>query len=259
MKILLFLSLLATGPAPQPVTPPQAVEQSFSRRILDALYSLIWPMGKFDSDLETTLGRVSQKSGDAPDVMNLYLVRAVDGTATEWRSARGGQDPVFCADEGALFYRRGSELWRETLKVTAQTAEPAGPPARIAGVRVKHLYACVRVPDAAGAALWADDEHGKLRWLVPANTRATSSAWRALPPDFAVSRAEDLVASIMVLRSMRPGGLAAFVSDGRLVGQRAGSPERSLLSQSPVQFFGYPMWLGDRDLLIINGAEGGKP
>src|SRR5437879_2656686 len=71
-------------------TAKRPARKSIPEPLVEQIYRLIWPMGKFDGDLAKAVTKSTQRGG-VPQIVRLYLVRtdASDTRVSEWRSARG--------------------------------------------------------------------------------------------------------------------------------------------------------------------------
>lgn len=124
------------------MTPAAAPNDKAAEGLLDRLYHLVWPAGRFAGDIDKLVQRTTQKGNAVPDLPRLYLVNTKEQTATEWKSARGAVEPAYCAQEQLLFYRRGNRLVKEKLRVVGTSAEPTSKPALVDAVEIGHLHAC---------------------------------------------------------------------------------------------------------------------
>ncbi len=217
---------------------------------LERLYALIWPGGRFQGDLDQIVSRSTQKSNVPIGLGRMYLVHYREGVIAEIEEARGGLEPAFCARQGLLLLRRRDHLERLRLDVSAPGgAVAAGPSRPIEGVEVSRLYACTNEPEH-GAVAWVDDSAGRTRRLAVEGEARWLGEVEG-PGDAARRRA---VHAARVLQGVRPDGVAVRVSDRRLVGSRS-RDERWLIASSPFSFFGFPVWLGSSDLLVVMATE----
>jgi len=78
--------------------------------------------------------------------------------------------------------------------------------------------------------------------------------WTDLPKNLSDQPAKELLSEAMISRSIRSDGLGALTLEGRLIGLRTGLSSPLLLSQASLEFNGYPLWLGDHDLLLVHSS-----
>lgn len=246
VRVVSLLVLVACGAGAAQAQPSPAAAPS---TLLDRLYRIIWPAGRFEGDLAALVAQHTQKAGGVPELPRLYLVDVQSRTATEWRSARGALDPVYCAAQGLLLYRRGAAVVAESVRTLPDALEASSPPRLLAGVDVRHLYACVSGERAEPVAVAADTQ-GVVRGLRVDD----QPGWVDLTGDLAGATDADALDKLQILRGVRPDGFAVSVSNHRLVGERKEAPERFVVVASDLAFFGYPAWAGATRFLFVNGS-----
>jgi hypothetical protein len=251
--ILIALGLFLQQ-APVPAVPPSSgksasANPSAYKAALDRLYRLIWPLGRSKVDLLSAVSSSTEKSAPGGGVAHLYVVNAATKTMREWSSAAGASQPVVCPDAKALFYRRGSGLVKETIRLTEGDVSAVDQPKKFAGVTVARLYACTE-DQKGGVALWAEDDGGTIRIL---RVREDSVAWEDLPRDNVLSpiEAEELADNLQQMRSIRPDGFIVWIKNHQLLGRKGQEQEAALLVDSDLSFSGSPSWIGESEFLFV--------
>jgi len=231
-----------------PQQPPHPVTHQENETLLRWLYRLIWP-----KDTKVNLGNAiiasTEKSAPGAGVSRLYLVNASTGTASEWPSAAGANEPTICPDATDLFYRRDTRLFKETVRLTSEGVSAATSPRRVQGVVLTRLYACTQ-DGKGGVALWAENGDGTIRVL---RVLEGSASWEDLPSDniLKILQPQKVAEDLQYFRSMRPDGFVVWIRDHQLLGQKGASTEPSLLVHSDHSFSGSPSWIGDSQFLFV--------
>jgi len=221
-------------------------------RLWSELYRLIWPRGRFEGNLDDIVRRSTQKSASLAGAPRLYVTHYTEGVLQEWQTARGGVDPVYCARDKRLVYRRANGLEQQVVRLGGSNLVAHSPPAPIENIEVTRLHVCVD-SDEYGSILWVSVADGRLRqlaigrdeprWLddvkinAPEGTREGTSLH--------IARA---------MQGLRPNGVLVSVSDHRLVGEDSKDKRKWLIKSSPYLFFGYPVWIKDSDLVVVNAS-----
>jgi hypothetical protein len=219
------------------------------------LFKLLWPIGRYEGDLSTTVTRNTEK-GSPGGFRRLYAVDTSSGRWSELRSARGAADAVVCPDGEQLFYRRETELVREILAISGNVLKTRGEPGILNGVEATRLFACV-VDASNQLSLWAEttDQPPVVRVLRPG---PDAWSWTDVPPELGAADAKarkKLAETLALLRSVRPDATRAFVRDWRLLQQtKAGKPTFLVDTEGP-QFRGVPLWVGTTTWLVVAGSE----
>jgi hypothetical protein len=230
--------------------------QSQSRSLLDALYSLVWPDGRFNGDLLNVVSKSTQKGTSSHGGARLYLVDAGTGTATAWPSTDSAADPVFCPSDRTLYYRRGDAIAADALEVADTGVKRSGGAIRLSGPPLRSLVACAALHGRS--VLWIQTVEGHLvrvsrRGATLVDERGDDS------PDLAGVAQETLAERLRVLRAIRPDGFAVSVLNGALVADRPGRERYLLVKSSSIEFFGIPTWVQGTDVLFVTGAREASP
>jgi hypothetical protein len=240
----------------QPATnrPAQNQKSAPALSLLDKLYRLVWPAGRFQGDLVRTVAKNTEKGTTAPDNPQLYLVDAGKFTAAIWKAGAGASEPVVCAADRTLFYRRMGRIVAEPLRIDRGRIEPSGPAVELSAV-AGSLVACTAAADAS--VLWLlSPEGGLVRLLrhgaalVPAGQVGDDAEFGSVPP-------RTLADSLRVMRALRPDGFTAAVINQTLVGQKPGKDPFLIVDSDSLQFSGSPAWVPDTDSLFVTGTKEG--
>jgi hypothetical protein len=231
-----------------------AQDNGQSRSLLDALYRLVWPAGRFEGDLPTVVSRSTQKGTSAQDSTALFVVNARTGVVTEWPSTERAADPVFCPSDNTLYYRRGDKIVAEILDVAGPNNKATShDKAYLKAPATKNLVACTTI--GGRAVLWIQVTDDNFLRMVRQGTSLVPA-----PPNSDGVRA-DIAPSVLaeqlrVLRALRPDGLSVAVLNGTLVAERPGKDRFLLVDADSIEFSGIPTWLQGTDLLFVSGAKG---
>jgi hypothetical protein len=222
-----------------------------SPSLLEKLYQLIWPAGRFNGNLVQAVSDASQKSSPPIHSSLLFLVEA-SGTPVAWPGSHGAQDPVVCARDRALYYRRGSSVVHEPLTIRGGQIRSGGPPAVIAAIPVRTLLACTQSSETP--VLWVQTlkGDGALTRLRPQGQTASEDQ-SPIDPELAAARPVEVANYLRILHTMRPDGLTAQVTNGALFGIEAGRDY--LMVEGGARFTGFPSWVPETTSLFVV-AEG---
>lgn len=251
LALLFSLQRQQTARPQPPANPPPSSKEG----VLKKLYHLVWPVGQYKGSLADDANAATQKAGVSTGLTLLYIVNTREGTAQEWPSALGGREPVVCAGENLLFYRRGNVVYRESFKLQSAGVSSSSPPVEIAGVSARRLWACTQ--EAQGQpALWIETMNGELRLVRWDGSAASLSE---LPADATLKsiNSDELGELLREFQSMRPDGFDVFVVGAQLVGQKSGGP-RTRLVGGEYAFVGDPVWVGESEFVFVNALVGGS-
>jgi hypothetical protein len=253
MRIVAFTILTALVPLfPQqqnPAPKPAPTQES----LLERIYRLVWPLGRYKGRLSDAVARNTEKAGNSAEVP-LYLVnteRPEARAATAWTSALTGREPVVCPGAGTLLYRRGNAVYREAIRVRSDGVSSTGAPVEMAGVRAGHLWACTQTADGK-LTLWIETMAGELRlarWsgsTASVSEPAEEDGLQLMDPDEFAARLRDF-------HAIRPDGLAVFVVGGQLIVQRPDGPRVRLLADE-YEFSGTPVWVAESPFVFVNAT-----
>jgi hypothetical protein len=222
-----------------------------SPSLLDALYRLVWPDGRFNGDLGRVVSESTQKGTSSHSAAQLYMVDAGTGTATAWLSTDSAADPVFCPLDRTLYYRRGNAIVAETLEVAGAGVKPSGGPIGLSAPPARSLVACAALHGRS--VLWIRTVDGRL--LRVSRRGATLEERGDDSPELAGVAQDTLAERLRVLRAIRPDGFAVSVLNGALVADRPRRERYLLVRSSSIEFFGIPAWVQGTDVLFVTGAR----
>lgn len=223
--------------------------------LLEKLYRLVWPVGRFNGDLVRTVSKNTQKGGSNPDAPRLYLVNARTGIAAEWKTGLGAIEPVVCAADHTLFYRRGQKLAAQALRIeSTDRIESSGGAVELNGPPIGNLVACTA--DGTASFLWVQADDGGLRRMVRKGT-AIVPVGSVDDAEFAAVPPRALADYLRIIPSMRPDGFTAAVINNVLVGERPGQGKFLIVDSDSLQFSDVPAWVPDTDSLFVTGMKGG--
>jgi hypothetical protein len=216
-------------------------------RLLDRLYQLVWPAGRFKGDLVRTIERNTQKSIASPGNPRLYLVGIENHLAREWPSSAGATEPVVCPSDRTLVYRRGATLVVEPIRVSAAgEVSSGGTPAPLTSPSVTSLVACTT--DNAKAVLWIQTPDGE---VVSFGRRGSVLERRAIDPKLAAVPAQQLADDLRVMRSLRPDGVTVAVLNRSLVGEAPARKRWRVVDSDALTFFGVPSLVPGTDSVFV--------
>lgn len=221
--------------------------------VLEKLYRLVWPAGRFDGDLVRTVSKNTQKGASNPDCPPLYLVHTNGGAVTEWKSAAGAIEVVVCAGDETLYYRRGRKVMAEALRVHgASVVESAGEAVELSTPVISSLVACTA--EDGKSLLWTQSANGNLLRM----TRKGASLIQApsiADAEFSAIPGRELADYLRIIRCMRPDGFTATVLNDALVGEKSGQDRFLIVDSNAVQFSGIPAWIAGTDAVFVVGAR----
>jgi hypothetical protein len=233
-----------------------AQEGAQSRSLLDALYSLVWPDGRFNGDLVSVVSRSTQKGSSSHGGAQLYMVDAGTGTATAWLSTDSAADPVFCPSDRTLYYRRGDVIAGEALEVAGTGVKRSGGAIRLSGPPARSLVACAALHGRS--VLWIQTVDGRLVRVSRQGATLLEERGDDIPGLAGVGQ-DPLAERLRVFRAIRPDGFAVSVLNGALVADRPGRERYLLVQSSSIEFFGIPTWVQGTDVLFVSGAREASP
>jgi len=226
-----------------------------SRSLLDVLYRLVWPDGRFNGDLVAVVSRNTQKGTSSHSAAQLYMVDAGTGTATAWPSTDSAAGPVFCPLDRTLYYRRGNAIFAETLELAGARVKRSGGAIGVSGPPAHSLVACAALHGRS--VLWIQTVDGRLLRL--SRQDATLEERGDDSPEFAGLAQDALAERLRVLRAIRPDGFAVSVLNGALVADRPRRERYMLVESSTIEFFGIPAWVQGTDVLFVTGTREASP
>ena len=194
-----------------------------SRTLLDTLYSLIWPDGRFKGDLVS-----------------------VESVA----------DPVFCPSERTLYYRRGNTVVAETLEIDGAVPKRSAGPIGLTGLSAGSLVACVTLHGRA--ILWIQTVDGRLVRMSRQGAALVEERDDG-DPKLAGIEPSALAEQLRSLRAIQPDGLSVSVLNGALVADEPGKDRRLLVEAPSIEFLGVPTWVQGTNLLFVTGARETSP
>jgi hypothetical protein len=226
-----------------------------SPSLLNALYRLVWPDGRFDGDLVSVVSRSTQKGTSSHGAAQLYMVDAGTSTATGWPSTDSAVDPVFCPLDRTLYYRRGNAIFVEALEVAGAGVKRSGGAIGLSAPPVRSLVACTALHGRS--VLWIRTVDGRLL-RVSRRGAALEKSGDDIPELAGVAQ-DTLAEGLRVLRAIRPDGFAVSVLNGALVADRPRGKRYLLVESSSIEFFGIPAWVQGTDVLFVTGAREASP
>ncbi|HKQ73256.1 MAG TPA: hypothetical protein VJ810_05975 [Blastocatellia bacterium] len=245
----------APTPTPKPAQKPAATPTPAPPGLLQWLYNMVWPAGRFQGDLAKTVPETTEKTGKPDGISQVWLVNVEKGALTAWPNTRGAIEPAISADGKYLFYRRGEAIWSEPIQATAQNVVSGAASKAVAGVKITHLYGCTQ--DEAGRfALWVEATEG-LR-LVRFDPKTKTASLAALPNDgeWALADGRQLAEQLQSLRALRPDGFQVWVRNYRLIGRKDEKSDLNWIVKAKQRFFGSAAWVGEQiPFLFITGVE----
>ena len=226
------------------------------RTLLERLYSLVWPAGRFNGDLVRAVERNTQKGASDTVAPSLYLVNASSRTVDEWPMSSGAGEPVVCQMDRGLVFRLGTRIVAEPLTIANGRVSSGGARVTLAAPSARRVLACAS--RAATSIIWIQADDGGVTPFVRRGTelvRDTTDVGLGKVPS------EQLADFLRVMGSLRPDGSSAAVLNRSLVrlGEGVDGP-RSLIVDAPsLRFSGVPSWVPATDsLFVVAGKEGGR-
>ncbi len=244
----LLMSLLAGAPAPSYAEADES--------LLQRLFRLLRPSGKYKGRLSDVLAKATQRSGGIADTLpRVLLVNRRSGETVEWVRGRGTVEPVVCPDGRTLVVRRGSRIERTEITITNGRALVPGAATPLPDIMVRQIFGCTPVAggDARSWDLWVENIAGE--FLTVRLTKGTSSLG-VLPEAFRSDPPRDTGLALRRLQGIRADGLTAMVRDAKLVVEfykDTGSSSTPLPVQMPVT--GDPVWLGESNWIVVTGLQ----
>jgi hypothetical protein len=221
--------------------------------LLQRLFRLVRPSGKYDGRLSDVLAKATQRSGIANTLPRVLLVHGDTGESVEWIRGRGAVEPVVCPDGRTLVLRRGTRVERTEVTITnGQLVLPAAASA-VSDVAVRQIFGCTPAPGEKGNSwqLWVENAAGQFQTL---RFSGDTSSVGTLPDAFRSDSPGDTCLALRKLQGVRSDGVSAMVRDGRLVLEPPnGSRTVALPVRMPVT--GTPAWLGDTGWLVVIGLQ----
>lgn len=223
--------------------------------LLQRLFRLLRPSGKYEGRLSDALARATQRSGIADTLPRVLLVERRTGETIEWVQGRGTVEPVVCPDGRTLVVRRGTRIERTEVKIAdGRVLAPAAASA-VPGTTVRQIFGCMPIAgNGAGSwELWVETAAGE--FLTVRLTRSAASL--GAPPDASWDDPfRETGLALRRLQSIRADGLSATVRDARLVVERYdGTGSGSVSLPVPMPVTGNPAWFGDTDWIVVTGLQ----
>jgi hypothetical protein len=212
--------------------------------------------GACQSNLAVHMAMATEK-GDGSGRGALYLVNASTGDMNPWPTGGGAEQPTLCPDTKDLFYRRGSAIYKESIRIEKAGVSRSAGPYKIDGIETRNLYACTQ-DEKGSPILWVEDLDENIRHI-----RLKDGAYErvnlSLDAELAKVPPKELAEKISLLHGMRPDGYHVFVRDHKLVGQRPSELSLSYVvkpsTKRSMQFSGSPAWVGASDYFFTTASE----
>jgi len=254
MRVRLFAACLvcgcvvATAQQRQPAPPPRPAPPA---SLIEKLYRLVWPAGRFTGNLVRAVSEASQKGSTALSYSQLFVVDSAQRSAKPWAGSSGASDPVVCMRSQELYYRRGTKAVRELLRVEDGRVRSAGEPLVLEGATVNALFGCAS--SAEGAVLWVQSPDGSTKRLLPRERGVVEDTAR-LDAEVDSADASEIADILRIVHGLRPDGLVASASNGSVIGTPASGATFRMV-ETRVRFSGFPAWVPGTDALFVTGEN----
>lgn len=247
MAVLMLLSNILIG---TPLKSFAEVDES----LLQRMFHLIRPTGKYEGRISDVVVKATQKSGTMGMLPRVLLVNHANGETIEWVRGRGSVDPVVCPDGRTLMVRRGTRIERTELTFTGGRLTEPGEGLPVTQAAIRQLYGCTESIDGGGSwDVWIENVEGEFMTIHLEKDRLSLSP---LPEKFQSDSPGDSSLALRRLQGIRSDGLTVMVLGGKLTVEQQ-VDNHLIVSPMPLNMpvTGAPVWLGDTDWIVVTGLK----